>query len=507
MGLAQTFVAVSVLGGVFVWGHVPWFFARLGDSAMFGGFWPREGVRLFVCSLTMIPPAVFIGASYPLAMEAVGRGARTGDRVRAIGGAAALNTLGNVAGALLGGFVLLPRVGSLHALQVLGCTSLALAFLALATCDARQRRALSLGLALGCGLLVLQPRSFDLDALSSGANVYFHWQPWGEVIDHAESADGGLTAVSIRRPEGAPAIKTLLTNGKFQGNDAAPGEVGAQISFALVPLLHTELRDSALVIGFGTGTTTRIVSDAGFARVDVADLSADIVRLADRHFSSVNDHVIARPSVHLHVTDGRNFLMVEPGTYDLITLEISSIWFSGAASLYNTDFYRLAKPRLAKGGVLQQWVQLHRLRKSDYVSILSSMRSEFRNVWLYEVDNQGFLVACEEDCAPSERTVDRIQTEAGLAYGLGLLPGGTMGLLQSRILTPAAVDAFLAHEGATAATRGAFLSTDDNLRLEFSTPQGNVRDYDESLGENVRMFQAFAPPSMLDGTHLALGAR
>jgi hypothetical protein len=216
----------------------------------------------------------------------------------------------------------------------------------------------------------------------------------------------------------------------------------------------------------------------------------------------VNDHVIARPGVHVHATDGRNFLMVEPRTYDLITLEISSIWFAGAASLYNADFYRMAKPHLAKGGVLQQWMQLHRLQEADYVAILSSMRSVFRNVWLYKVDNQGFLVACDDDCAPTAATVARIEGEAGLGWGLGLLPARTQGLLQSRILTPAAVDAFLAREGVTDGTRASFLSTDDNLKLEYSTPRGNVRDYDESLGENVARFQAFAPPSMFEGTHL-----
>ena len=418
-----------------------------------------------------------------------------------------MNTLGNVAGALLGGFVLLPRLGSLHALQVLGCTSLALSLLPFASSDARSRRRLALGVALAGAFAAIQPRSFDLGALASGANVYFRRQGWGAIIDHAESADGGLTSVSVEHEDDGRVVKTLLTNGKFQGNDAAPGEVAAQISFALVPLLHEERRDNALVIGFGTGTTTRVVSDAGFANVDVADLSADIARLADRHFASVNDHVLGRSSVHLHVTDGRNFLLVEPRTYDLITLEISSIWFAGAASLYNTDFYRLAKPRLAKGGVLQQWVQLHHLEKADYVSILTSMRSVFRNVWLYSVDNQGFLVACDGDCAPSTRALDRLERAPSLGFALGFLPGGARALLQSRMLTPEGIDTFLAHEGATEARRSDFESTDDNLRLEYSTPRGNVRDYDDSLQANVRMFQSFAPPSALAGTHLAPGAR
>ena len=117
-------------------------------------------------------------------------------------------------------------------------------------CEARSRR---LALGVGAALAAFQPRSFDLNALASGANVYFRWQWWGDVIDHAESADGGLTSVAVRQDPGGPVVKTLLTNGKFQGNDAVPGEVGAQVAFALVPLLHEERRHNALVIGFGTG--------------------------------------------------------------------------------------------------------------------------------------------------------------------------------------------------------------------------------------------------------------
>lgn len=34
-------------------------------------------------------------------------------------------------------------------------------------------------------------------------------------------------------------VLTLLTNGKFQGNDSESGEMLAQESFALFPMLHT----------------------------------------------------------------------------------------------------------------------------------------------------------------------------------------------------------------------------------------------------------------------------
>ena len=89
---------------------------------------------------------------------------------------------------------------------------------------------------------------------------------------------------------------------------------------------------------------------------------------------------------------------------------------------------------------------------------------------------------------------------------LGFLPGGTRVLLQSRILSPAAIDTFLAHGGGDGGSPRGLRVDRDNLRLEYSTPRGNVRDYDDSLEANETMFQAFAPASALAGTHLAPGA-
>jgi hypothetical protein len=38
------------------------------------------------------------------------------------------------------------------------------------------------------------------------------------------------------------------------------------------------------------------------------------------------------------------------------------------------------------------------------------------------------------------------------------------------------------------------VSTDDNLWLEYRTPRGNVRPYDESLRDNLAFLRGFSPP-------------
>ena len=85
-----------------------------------------------------------------------------------------------------------------------------------------------------------------MDKITSGSNVYFENYSRGHVIDFKESVDGGLTSVNTSL-DNTGTVKTLLTNGKFQGNDT--GESAAQGGFAIAPLMHLKNSDSALVIG------------------------------------------------------------------------------------------------------------------------------------------------------------------------------------------------------------------------------------------------------------------
>jgi spermidine synthase len=339
-------------------------------------------------------------------------------------------------------------------------------------------------------LLALQPASFDYSALATGANVYFAAQQYGRVIDHAESADGGLTTVSEGRPvDGRPQL-TLLTNGKFQGSNS--GEMAAQVGFAVAPLLHTPARERALVIGYGTGVSSRTLHQAGFAQLDIAELSADIVRMADRYFGEINGTVSRQPGVRLHITDGRNFLLLQPQAYDLVSMEITSIWFAGAGSLYNREFYQLVKKRLRPGGVLQQWLQLHHLAPLDLLYVLGSVRAEFSHVWLYHIGGQGIIVATNDPARqPSAANFKRLEDTAEFAPLLKALHGSYATLAAMQVLDPRGTERLLASFGAPPSR---WVSTDDNLYLEYATPKGNALSGEQSRDRNLELLRSASPP-------------
>lgn len=485
LGALQVGAAVSVLLGVFFWEAVPSYFAAFDGYPLATSFGAREFIRLGVCLVALLPPTLCIGASWPVAMQCASA-EETEKRGRAVGRAFAINTLGNIAGALLGGFVAIPLLGSLKSLQLVAAAAAALGLVAL--WQAGKAARLQLGVAFAAVALLFwgQPQDFDWTKLATGANVYFQRTDWGTVVDHAESLAGGITTVTAQ-PNGT---RYLLTNGKFQGT--WPGEeMKAQYGFTLVPLLHTQGRGRALVIGYGTGASARAAQEAGFAHLDVVDLTRDIVRLADRYFPECSGEVSSRPGVQMHYTDGRNFLSLSREQYDLIGLEISCIWFAGAATLYNREFYALAKQRLSERGVLQQWFQLHHLSREELLSIFETLHTEFAHVWIYVTGGQGVLVACNGDCAPTPEAAQKLASTASLAPNLALW-GSVEALAKSRVLAPEEYEAMRADAERGSIVLEELVSTDDNLLLEYATPRANARDGQLTGTANIDMLLRFS---------------
>jgi spermidine synthase len=227
--------------------------------------------------------------------------------------------------------------------------------------------------------------------------------------------------------------------------------------------------------------------DAGFARTDVVDLSADVLALGARHFREINGDVLASPRVHAFVNDGRNFLMLSQRSYDVVAVEISSIWFAGGSALYDRDFYAIVKRRLAPGGVLEQWIQLHRLAPLDLVSIIATVRSEFSDVWLYYAGTQGMIVACDAPCAPQPASVAALDATPALQEILGLY-GGSKAILGSLLLDREGIARLLA----SVPDVDDLVSTDDNLLLEYETPRANVRPLTPTLVANVMYLRSFS---------------
>jgi spermidine synthase len=326
------------------------------------------------------------------------------------------------------------------------------------------------------GLLWALP-AWDRLALTSGEHVYFQRnQVWPEsrLKMFHEDTHGGMTTV-VYNPAGVRGQKTgyltLLTNGKFQGNDS--WEMEAQTGFALVPGLLSERFDHACVIGFGTGRSALVAQAMGFERIDVAELSPGIVVAARRHFEQMNGKVLDARGVRLWLEDGRNLLLLNRDwRCDMITMEITSIWFAGGANLYSREFYALARERLQPGGIFQQWIQLHHITSQELGSVLATAQKVFPYVGFWVLGGQGIVVASERPLRYTAAGSRRFTCGAKI---LGFDEQGAKGMVAK-----VRESAILAPEDTRKLVRGRpyVVNTDRNRYLEYATPRYNFSDED-----------------------------
>jgi spermidine synthase len=456
------FTAFALAATLPVWDRLPGVFTSAGRHATsFGG---RETVRALTAFLALCVPTTLMGLTFPLLLRRV---ATTREPSRWVGKLTAINTIGAVVGALGTGYVVLPALGSEKTLLAIA-GAFALAAIPAARAVERPRRLFVFALSGSVLLLGLAIPRWDMARLTSGSNVYFEGTEKPDAIPFVrEDVHGGVTTVTLSR-----GVHTLFTNGKFQGNTG--WEMDAQRLFAHYPSLFVSRFDRTLVIGVGTGTTIGTLAAYPWKRIDVVEISPAIIEAARAFFTPVNHGALDDRRVAIHHADGRNFMLVDDGKYDLIGMELSSIWFAGAAALYSHEFYELVRARLSEGGVFQQWVQLHHIYRRDFATVVHTLRSVFPHVALFYGGGQGILVASASPLRASQNRLAALEATPQMS-AVHPPDRRLYELLGDVLAAGAGLDRFVEESAQEAnVPLDELISTDQSLYLEYATPRGNV---------------------------------
>jgi hypothetical protein len=218
------------------------------------------------------------------------------------------------------------------------------------------------------------------------------------VLELAANSEGGSHALS------------LIVNGKSESSTVEDAETIRLL--AHLPALWASARNSALVIGLGTGVTAGELSlydDVG--RIDVAEISPSATRLLPLFGAFTHD-------VH---TDGRLRMLRgdalvtlrrarEP--WDLIISEPSNPWVAGADQLFTREFYGSVRSRLAPNGQFVQWFQLYETDFEMLALVLNTLRAEFPTLHAFRgSENDLLLLAARRPFT----SADRQRAEATLA--------------------------------------------------------------------------------------------
>ena len=461
--------AITLLFQFWVWDMAPVLFVVAGPS-IYAHFFTREAYRLLVAMLLIVPPAASLGMIYPrlLASPLI----RPDSDARLAGYLTAANSLGCLLGALLGTFVLVPFLGSEVSLKLIVMTLGILSVLfRLRESDIGASPRIVSYIALAMLALAALPRHWEWQALTSGQAMYFGEarnpsstdQSKSSIIFKDESLQGGFTTVRETTSNGRT-VRYLLANGKLQGDDDPSAQLPTQFGVAAIPCMYAARLNRALLIGLGTGHTAGILKELGLGQLDIAELSPGIIRAADADFRHVNFDVLHDPSVRYALEDGRNLLLVNSERrYDIITVEITSIWFAGATNVFSKEFFKLARRRLQPDGVLQQWVQLNRNSPIEISSVIATARAVFPYVSYHAYGGQGMLIAANRPILQSAERNELLAARFSKRYGPEHARRLVGDIAHSEILTPAGAEALI---GAL----HPIINTDHNRFIEYSTP-------------------------------------
>jgi spermidine synthase len=294
-------------------------------------------------SLILMLPAVFLGATVPLATELCARGLDTVGGT--VGRVYAVNTFGAILGSLAAAFLLIPTFGMQGSLIFLIGLNLLLAWL-LAVADAGTLpRQVAVGTTLALvsvSALLLAPQDlFRRTFAPEGTKIVFYREGTTDTVGVVEWPNGQLV-IQYEDQRGTASTATFSWN-YFFGH--------------LPMLLHPGEPRRVLHICFGVGNSlSAIAAHDSVERVDSVELSPHVLDAA-RYFWT-NSEVLSNPKVRTIIDDGRNYVLASREMYDVIELEPPETFTAGVINLYTREFYEDAKARLAPDGVMLQWVPI-----------------------------------------------------------------------------------------------------------------------------------------------------
>ncbi|HZR11372.1 MAG TPA: fused MFS/spermidine synthase [Myxococcales bacterium] len=353
------------------------------------GRWMALGLGRFgVAFLIMLVPTTLIGMVFPLA------GAIGVRRLRALGGElgsvyAAL-TAGNIAGALLAVFVLLPAAGMQRGVVLVSAASVASAAWAFlpAFRDRRLwRRTVPAvaAAALWAGILVFwQPRPFVSIEEGPADPVRFYQEGLVSTVKVLQRATDGRQLV-------------MLVDGIRIGQSSAgidnKQQVLAHFPFLLRP---GDPPAHVLSIGLGTGILAgEVARHPGVEAVECVELSPSVIEGAKK-FSAYSFDVLHDRRVKVIEDDGISFLRRSPSRYDAIISDGKSrLGQAGNALFYASEYYESARRHLAPRGLMIQWMPLEEVA-ADLRIIVRTFMAVFPHAYLFLAHDSAFLVGMEE---------------------------------------------------------------------------------------------------------------
>ncbi len=422
--------------------------------------WFDFQLDLLRCAWAVFPATCLWGASFPLALAAVGqayggglesesgsRGEMEGmgavlweerDPGRWVGRVYAANTLGAIIGALGCSLLLMQWLGTQQIQRVLiGISALA----GLVICAPEFRRAALRG--GGRGRVAGDSPSRTRAQPDGGPSLRTLWSgavcgavalgcvwllarsvpkvPWALVaygrylptkVDRGTRlyVGEGMNA-SVAVTELSSGARNFHVSGKVEASTEV-NDMRLQRMLGHLPgLLHGKPR-TVLVVGCGAGVTAgSLTVHPGVERIVICEIEPLIPQVVAEYFAPQNYDVVHDPRVEVVYDDGRHFVLTTQEKFDIITSDPIHPWVKGAATLYTREYFETVKAHLRPGGLVAQWVPLYESNPAGVKSEIATFFGVFPNgtVWGNELDGEGYDLVLLGQVGPLQIDLGQVQ--------------------------------------------------------------------------------------------------
>lgn len=430
------------------------FWSETADSIFFA--------PLFQVALAIFVPVTLIGAGLPSIIAAA---AERSSGLRSVSGRLLFfNTVGSSLGGFIAGYLLLPALGLHGTLALLGLGSVGLALAAhlkveaapeplpLSRAERRRRERgaaeppVSAGgrraRAFGPGLVPAAVGIAAIAAFAAGRSdvtaytIRFHG--YGRDPELGFNPDDP----ERRDPARGPALDVIEgpVTTSFLFEDAESLRLGSgNVCLAAVYKNHLSsqalqghlpclfypgsgLPRDCLGLCLGSGQSFGALLLYPIERLDVVDISPEIVRFSLARFGPYNHGLGESPKVRIHLDDGRHFVeRAAADSYDVVSMEPPPPTAEGVSSLYSVEFYEEVARVLRSGGVFMQWLPLYRVSPLDARGIVKTQAKVFPDTFVVKAYKDDFMVLSYE--RPPRFSLDAIRERVRVLEGERLVKG------------------------------------------------------------------------------------
>jgi spermidine synthase len=339
---------------------------------------------LFLSTVIMFLPTLLMGIVFPLICRMY---TDSLSHLRArIGKIYFYNTLGSMAGPIAAGFVLIPLVGVVKGIIICAVVNFLLAFSGWFYMEkSANKKKWLLAAAVTFAAVIFLPVILGKSSHILPPSIFRSPHTYHELKHYKETVDGTVVVVEDKKT----GVRSCYVN-----NNAVCGVTYDALKvvhyMGHLPMFFNPKAKNAMIIGFGIGVTTSAIAQHPLENIDCVEICPGVKEAAPL-FEKFNLKVWQNPKVNFIAGDGRNYLLLTQRKYDIISCDPVHPGL-GSGSLYTKDYFELCKKLMKPGGVISQYLPLHKLTPDDLKTLLNTFYSVFPHSMVWIAQTHGVLI-------------------------------------------------------------------------------------------------------------------